>query len=319
MGCPLATSQPSEVEAWVTEDAAKRLFEHAGVDYDAALESAKTREFEPIPLGLETSFELSNAVTRKTSANVLGMLPGSDPALADEVVVYSAHHDHFGIDPSLEGDQIFNGALDNAAGCAQLLEIARGLAAAPTRRSALFAFVAAEEFGLLGSEFYARNPTVAPGRLAANINYDGANIWGKVNDVTYIGYGKSSLDAVVDSGAARQGRRVYPDQFPDKGYFYRSDQFNFAKIGVPAIYLDTGTDFEGRDENWGREQVESWTAVHYHQVSDELIDDWNFDGMVQDVQLGLYAGFVIGNADEMPSWNPGDEFEAARKAALADL
>ena len=155
--------------------------------------------------------------------------------------------------------------------------------------------------------------------MAANLNFDGGNIWGKTRDVTYIGLGKSSLDEVVRAGAARQGREVLPDQFPDKGFFYRSDQFNFAKIGVPAIYLDTGTDFIDREPGWGKQQIDQWTEVHYHQVSDELLDDWNFDGMIDDVALGLYCGITIGNADEMPRWNEGDEFERARLDALATV
>jgi Zn-dependent M28 family amino/carboxypeptidase len=176
--------------------------------------------------------------------------------------------------------------------------------------------VAAEEQGLLGSAYYADNPTVPPGAMAANINYDGANIWGRNRDVTYIGYGKSSLDAVVEKFAAEQERTVKPDQFPDKGYFYRSDQFNFAKIGVPAIYLDTGTDFVDRPEGWGREQMEAWTQVHYHQPSDQLVDDWNFDGMIDDVILGFNCGYHLAQQDDVPTWNAGDEFEAARLAAL---
>ena len=183
----------------------------------------------------------------------------------------------------------------------------------------MLAFVAAEEQGLLGSAYFARNPPVPAGRMAANINYDGANIWGKNRDVTYIGYGKSSLDAVVEKYAAQQGRTVKGDQFPDRGFFYRSDQFNFAKIGVPAIYLDTGTDFIDRPEGWGTEQIEAWEAVHYHQPSDELVDDWNFDGMVEDALLGFDIGLDLAEQDARPTWKPGDEFEAARLTALAEL
>ncbi len=308
----------TQVKAWLTEDGARRLFTLGGIDFAKSMEAARSADFEPIPLGVRTSLELRNQVTSTTTANLVGRLSGTDEALANQSVVYSAHHDHIGIGPESLEDRIYNGAMDNASGVAQVLQIAKALVAHPTRRSNLFVFVAAEEQGLLGSAYYARHPTVPPGTMAANINIDGANLWGRTRDVTYIGYGKSTLDAVVEAGAALQDRTVLGDQFPDKGFFYRSDQFSFAKIGVPAIYLDGGTDFVGRPEGWGREQIEAWTETDYHQPSDELRDDWNFDGMVQDTQLALYAGLVIGNQDQVPAWNDGDEFEAARKSALAE-
>lgn len=314
---PADGTPTTDVEAWVTEDAAKRLFQLAGVDFADAMDAARSTDFEPIPLGVTTSLTLQNEVSSKRTANVIGVLPGTDEELKDEYVVYSAHHDHIGIGPESLEDRIYNGAMDNASGVAQVLQVAEALAAHPTRRSNLFVFVGAEESGLLGSAYYARNPTVAPGKMAANINVDGGNLWGLTRDVTYIGYGKSSLDAVVEAGAAEQDRVVLADQFPDKGFFYRSDQFNFAKIGVPAIYLDSGTDFIGQEPGWGKEQINAWTEVHYHQPSDEVEDWWNYDGMVQDAQLALYAGLVIGNQDELPAWNEGDEFEAARLEALA--
>jgi Zn-dependent M28 family amino/carboxypeptidase len=251
---------------------------------------------------------------------VYGLLEGSDAALGREVVVYTAHHDHLGIGrPDDRGDTIYNGALDNATGMAQVLAVAKAFKALPVppRRSVLVLFVAAEEQGLLGSQYYAAHPTFPPGKIAANINYDGGNIWGPTRDVTFVGKGKSTLDQIVEQIAARQDRTVKPDQFPDRGFFYRSDQFNFAKIGVPALYLDGGTDFIGRPAGWGKAQVEAFEEHNYHQPSDELQADWNFDGMVQDVQLGFWTGLIVANADRMPAWNAGDEFEAARKAAVA--
>jgi Zn-dependent M28 family amino/carboxypeptidase len=249
------------------------------------------------------------------------VLRGSDPALADEYVIYTAHHDHLGVgEPDAEGDKIFNGAMDNASGVAQLLAMGKAFKALPTppRRSIMLLFVAAEEQGLLGSQYYAEHPTIAPGKIAANINYDGGNIWGRAKDIVYVGKGKSSLDAQVEAIAQLQDRVVTPDQFPDRGFFYRSDQFNFAKIGVPALYLDTGTDFVGQPAGWGKEQHEAYEAKSYHQPSDEINDSWNFDGMIEDAQLGFYVGLNVANADEMPTWTPGDEFEAARKKALAE-
>ena len=180
----------------------------------------------------------------------------------------------------------------------------------------LFLAVTAEEQGLLGSKYYADNPTFPPGKIAANLNYDGGNIWGHTHDVTFVGLGKSSIDGIVTAIAAEQGRVVKPDQFADRGFFYRSDQFSFAKIGVPAMYLDTGTEFVDRPAEWGRQQHDHYNEVNYHQPSDEYDENWNLDGMVSDALLGYWAGLAIANADEMPRWNAGDEFEAARLKAL---
>ena len=178
----------------------------------------------------------------------------------------------------------------------------------------------AEAFRVDGDhDSIAAHPTLAPGKIAANINLDGGAIWGRMRDLVYIGYGKSSLDAVVEEVAAFQQRTVTPDQFPDRGYFYRSDQFNFAKIGVPALYLDGGTDIIGQPAGWGEEQINRFTDVDYHQPSDELTDSWNFDGMVQDAQANFLVGLRIANTDAMPTWNAGDEFEAARLESLQQL
>jgi hypothetical protein len=307
------------VEAWVTEDSARALIEMAGYDLAELQTAADNRDFQPVPLGIETSIGMDVSLNRVATANVLGLIPGRDPQLKDEAVIYTAHHDHLGIGPpNEEGDTIYNGALDNASGVAQIIAIAKAIKALPEapRRSILFAFVGAEEQGLLGSKYYAENPTFAPGHIAANLNYDGGNIWGHTHDVTFIGLGKSSIDAIVEAIAAEQGRVVKPDQFADRGYFYRSDQFSFAKIGVPAMYLDTGTEFIDRPAEWGKEQVNHWTDVHYHQPSDEYDDSWNFDGMIEDAVLGFWTGLAIANADDMPEWTPGDEFEAARQEAL---
>jgi Zn-dependent M28 family amino/carboxypeptidase len=180
-------------------------------------------------------------------------------------------------------------------------------------------FVAGEERGLLGSGFYAQHPSFPAGRIAADINIDGGNIFGRTRDVTLISMGKSSLDQVAEAVARYQGRVVKPDQFPDRGYYYRSDQFSFAKIGVPALFFDDGTDFVGRPAAWGRQQIEEWELKKYHQPSDRLDGTWSFDGMIQDAQLDMMSGWLIAQAQAMPTWKPGDEFEAARKRALAAL
>ena len=317
---PAGEEPRNQANAWITEEAARQLIELAGYDLDELRTAADNRDFEPVPLGITTSIAMDVKLKRTSSANVLGRIPGSDPELRDEAVIYTAHHDHLGIGtPNDEGDAIYNGAMDNASGIAQVLAIAKAIKTLPRapRRSILVALVGAEEQGLLGSKYYAVNPTFPPGKIAANLNYDGGNIWGHTHDVTYVGLGKSSIDAIVEGIAAEQGRVVKPDQFADRGYFYRSDQFSFAKIGVPAMYLDTGTDFVDRPEGWGKEQVNHYTDVNYHQPSDEYDDSWNFDGMISDALLGYWTGLAIANADEMPKWNEGDEFEAARLEALS--
>ena len=316
---PAADEPRAQVNGWVTEDTARELVAMAGHDLEALREAAYNRDFKPVPLGITTSLAMDVDITRVESANILGLIPGSDPELRDEVVVYTAHHDHLGIGtPNEDGDAIYNGAFDNATGVAQTMAIAKAIKALPEapRRSILINLVGAEEQGLLGSEYYAANPTFAPGKIAANINYDGGNVWGHTHDVTFIGLGKSTIDEIATLVAKEQGRIVKPDQFSDKGYFYRSDQFSFAKIGVPAMYLDTGTDFIDRPPEWGREQQNHYTEVNYHQPSDEYDPSWNLDGMIQDALLGYWTGLAIANADEMPTWAPGDEFEAARLEAL---
>ncbi len=317
---PAGDEPRSQFQAWMTEDSVRELVAMAGFDLDALREAADNRDFEPVALGISTSLNMDVTINRVQSANVLGLIPGSDADLKDEVVIYTAHHDHLGIGkPNEAGDNIYNGAFDNATGVAQVMAIAKAIKALPEspRRSILIALVGAEEQGLLGSEYFAANPTFSPGKIAANLNYDGGNIWGNTHDVTFVGLGKSSIDSILGGIAREQGRVVKPDQYADKGYFYRSDQFSFAKIGVPAMYLDAGTDFVDRPPGWGREQQDHYTEVNYHQPSDEYDDSWTFDGMVSDALLGYWTGLAIANAGEMPKWNDGDEFEAARLRALA--
>jgi Zn-dependent M28 family amino/carboxypeptidase len=316
---PAGNEARLRVKAWATEEAVRRLLKSGGYDLDKLVAAARSRDFKPVPLGIQTSLAFSNSLSRVQTANVGGLLPGSDARLASEVVVLSAHHDHFGIgEPDASGDRIYHGAVDNASGCAQVLAVARALAALPQRprRSVLALFVAGEERGLLGSRYYAEHPSFAAGRIAADINVDGGNIFGRTRDVTLISMGKSSLDDIAARVAASQGRGLKPDQFPDRGYYYRSDQFSFAKIGVPALFFDDGTDFVGRPAGWGRQQIEEWELRKYHQPGDRLDDSWNFDGMVEDAQLELLSAWLIAQADAMPTWKPGDEFEAARKHAL---
>lgn len=307
-----------QARAWVTEAAAAELLALAGHDLATLVEQARSPAFAPVPLGLRTSVALPVESKATESANIIGVLPGSDPLLRDQAVVLTAHHDHLGIADATgaEGeDLIYNGALDNAAGVALVMSIARAYAElelAP-RRSIVINFVGAEEQGLLGSLHYALNPTFAVEKIAANINVDAPGIWGPTRDLTYIGYGKSDLDVVVEEVAALQGRTVLADQFPDRGSFYRSDQFSFARVGIPSTYLDGGTDIIGQPEGWGVEQINRYTDLHYHQPSDEVTDEWNFEGTVQDAVLNFLVSWRVANSDAMPQWKPGDEFAGLRE------
>jgi Zn-dependent M28 family amino/carboxypeptidase len=317
-----ATGQPQvQAAAWMTEDASKKLARLGGQDLDALRASAQKRDFKPVPLGVTISLALENDVKKTQTANVIGRLKGSDPTLAKQAVLYTAHHDHLGIkaDAKPGEDAIYNGALDNATGVAALLAIAQSmttLSPAP-RRTVYFAAVAGEEQGLLGSKYLAAHPPVAAGRIAANINMDGLDIIGPTKEMTMIGLGKSSLDGVIQGLAALFGRVIKGDQFPDRGYFYRSDQFELAKVGVPAAYLEPGIDVIGKPAGWGKARHDEFEEKDYHQPSDELRDSWDLSGAVEDVKLLFYLGARVANAAAMPVWNAGDEFEAARKKAIA--
>ena len=320
MELPVGDEPRNQFKSFMTEDATRALVAMAGMDLDELREAAYNRDFKPVPLGVTTSIGMDVTIDAVQTANVLGLIPGSDPELQDEVVIFSAHHDHLGIGPANEeGDTIYNGAMDNASGVAEVLAMAKAYMALPERprRSILICLVGAEEQGLLGSKWYAANPTFHPGKIAANLNFDGGNLHGLTKDITYVGFGKTSIDELVIKYAAEQGRVVKPDQFVDRGYFYRSDQFSFAKVGVPAVYLEPGTDFIDRPEGWGKQQKEAYEEHHYHQPSDEYDPNWSLVGMVQDAQVGFWIGLAVANADAMPSWNPGDEFEAKRLEALA--
>jgi Zn-dependent M28 family amino/carboxypeptidase len=294
---------------WITEDSAKKLAAQGGEDLDRLRAAAEKRDFRPTPLHAKFGISFTNTLRSLESANVLGVLPGADPELAKEVVVYTAHHDHLGIGAPRGGDSIYNGAVDNASGVAALLSIARAAAAGPRpKRSLLFIAVTAEEQGLLGSEWYCAHPTFAPGRIAADLNMDSMNVFGKTTDVGFIGLGRSSLDAVVLGVARAQGRSLHGDAFPDRGAFYRSDQFSFAKIGVPSIYVKGGPSFAGRPAGYGEEVTLRYERTHYHQPSDEMDPAWDWSGAAQDAQLLLVAGSRIANAPALPAWNAGDEF-----------
>ena len=321
---PPSEAEPRlRVKGWTTEEATRRVLRLAGRDLDALREAARQRDFQPVPLGIQVSTRIPYEVRRRSTANVLGLLPGSDPKLSREVVLYTAHHDHLGLKAEAKPgeDAIYNGAVDNASGVAALLEVARAFAALPKAppRSILFAAVAAEEQGLMGSNYLAEHLPVPAGRVAANINMDGLNIHGRTRDVTVIGLGKSSLDKPLAALVREQGRLIKPDPLPDRGFFYRSDQFNFARRGIPAAYFSSGLDFIGRPPGWGKARREQWEARHYHQPSDELTAEWDYSGALEDVQLFFLLGAQVAREREPPRWNPGDEFEAPRRRSLEAL
>ncbi len=312
-----------KVKAWATEELARAIAALGGKDLDQLRAAAEERSFRPVPLGVKMSFAIANAISRKESGNVIGILRGSDPVRANEAVLYTAHHDHFGAKPGAKpgAELIYHGALDNASGVAAILSVARAFASLPARpaRSIVFAFVAGEEQGLLGSQWLAAHPPFPAGRIAADINVDGIGWFGRTRDLSMIGLGKSSIDDDVRALAALQGRTVTPDPFPDRGTFYRSDQYSLAQVGVPAAYLRGGTDVIGKPEGFGREEQERFVRDDYHQPSDSIRESWDLSGAVEDVQLDFYLGCRLADAAGMPRWKSGDEFEPARRKALAAL
>ena len=311
---PFTENQPTlGIRSWITEAAAKLLCTLGGHDLDTLRNASAQAPQAPVPLGVTVGLAVENTVREIQSGNVIGLLPGSDPVLKDEYVVVTAHWDHLGIGKPRNDDAIYNGAVDNASGCAGLLTLARacaGLTQRP-RRSLLFVAVTAEESGLLGSQFFARNPTVPTASMVANFNVDGLNVWGRTHDIEFIGHGKNSLTALAERIAAAHGRRIEPDSNPDLGLFYRSDHFNFARIGVPAAYFKAGKDFLDQPED-RRRMKNSYTTVHYHQPSDELAKWWNLDGAVEDLQVLFECMVAVADDSARPTWTTGDEFEKAR-------
>jgi Zn-dependent M28 family amino/carboxypeptidase len=299
------------VHAWVTEAAARELVAAGGHELDALVKAARSPDFSPIPLGLTTSIAFPVQRTRNETANVGGVLRGSDSAVSAEHVVFTAHHDHLGVGkPAADGDAIYNGARDNASGMALALGVAEAFSRLPTppRRSIFMLFVGAEEQGLLGSKLFVREPPMPSEKLVANINFELGNIWGSTRDVVVVGHGKTTLEDVLAPLADMQGRTVHAPADDDAGWYYRSDQLSFARAGVPAIWFHAGDDIEGKPEGWGGAQREAWISAHYHQPSDELSDTWDFASMVQDARLAFLLGWRVAQAEARPAFRPGDEF-----------
>jgi Zn-dependent M28 family amino/carboxypeptidase len=307
------------IEAWVTVDRGRDILKMAGQNYDELKKLAATRDFKPVPLGVTASMTLHNKLRTIDSRNFVAKIEGSDPKLKDECVVYTAHWDHLGIGPAVNGDKIYNGAVDNASGVAGLLEIAHAYTklTAPPKRSILFVAVTAEEQGLLGSEYYAANPVVPLAKTLANINMDGLNVHGRTKDITLIGYGASDLDDYARDAAAEQGRTIRSDPEPEKGFYYRSDHFNFAKLGVPALDPDEGVDFIGKPAGYSQKVRDDYTEHDYHKPSDQVKPDWDLSGAREDLKLFFAVGYRVAEADKFPEWKPGNEFKAKRDAMLS--
>ena len=318
---PNGESDRVAVEGWLTLAYAKSLFTAAGFDYDALKAAAARKDFRPVDFNAKATFLISNKIRPLASRNVIARLEGSDPARRDEFLIYSAHWDHLGRNPHLKGDQIFNGAADNASGCAGILEIARKFTQLPAAerpgRSILFLAVTAEEQGLLGSEFYAQHPLYPLTKTLADINIDGMQLAGAARDIQVVGYGNSTLDEVASDVLKEKGRVLVPETDTEKGHFYRSDHFEFAKVGVPAFYTNSGLDIIGKPADYGRMRRDEYVANDYHKVTDEIKPWWDLKGAAADADVLFQMGVRIARADAWPEWKPGCEFKARRDEMMA--
>ena len=308
-----------QFEGWISGIAARSLFGQAGLNYEEEIDKAAKPGFTYQPFGLTASLSLTNDISYSKSNNVLALLPGTDRA--DEIVIYSAHWDHFGVNPEMDGDNIFNGARDNATGTAALLELADAFVNAPEppRRSILFLAVTAEEQGLLGSAYYAAHPVYPLNKTVAALNMDALNIFGKMKDITVIGLGNSQLDAYVEAAATAQGRYVRPDPEPEKGIFFRSDHFSFAKEGVPSLYTKMGIDHVSKSQDEVLAISNKWTAELYHKPGDEYDPaTWDLSGAIDDIRLMFRVGYQLSRENTFPEWNDGNAFKARRDADMAN-
>ncbi len=312
-----AGPEPAGMLGWVTRDVAVNLLKLGGLDFDELKARAAQRGFRAVPTGVSATASLNATVRQVETRNVVGLLPGS--ARPDEIITLTSHYDHFGVGEPIDGDSIYNGAYDNASGTALLIELGRAFTSLPQApdRSLLFISTAAEEQGLLGSQWYAQSPLFPLRETVAEINMDGANLWGETDDVTVFGEERSGLGTYVRARAAELGLEIVPDQEPEKGFFFRSDHFPFAKAGVPSLYIEHGQRYRGKPEGWGKQISEDYTAHRYHAPSDEFSDDFVFDGAVQQGLLIFRTAWDIAMTDAWPNWNEGQEFKAARDQMMS--
>jgi Zn-dependent M28 family amino/carboxypeptidase len=302
-----------QLQSWVTTESAQKLFESAGMDYDQITASAAKRGFTPINMNLKASIRFKNHVEYTKSNNVAAVWPGTNKS--DEYIIYTAHWDHFGVNPVFKGDSILNGAVDNATGTAALIEIAEAFTKLPKNqnRSILFLSVTCEEQGLLGSKFYVENPLFPLNKTVGVINMDGLNIVGKTKDMTIIGFGNSGLDDFAVAVLKRYGRYANPDPTPEKGGYFRSDHFSFAKAGVPSLYLSKGVDDVEHGKEWGLSESEKWIMANYHKPTDNYEPDkWKFDGMIEDIKVYFEVGYKLSIIKEFPDWKTGSPFKSIR-------
>jgi Zn-dependent M28 family amino/carboxypeptidase len=319
LATPDGNTNKVALAGWLSLDRARALVAAGGQDFDTLKRAALRRDFRPVPLGASVSFDIANRLREVPSRNVVARLPGAHPERRNEVVVYSSHWDHLGRDERLDGDRIFNGALDNATGVAALLELAEAFVRAPRRpdRTVLFLAVTAEEQGLLGAKHYAEHPLYPLERTLANLNLDGANVAGRQRDIGVVGAGLNTLEDLLATAATSQDRVVRPEAEPEKGGYYRSDHFEFAKVGVPALYLDkTSDDILGRPPGYGKQRRDEYRDRDYHKVTDEVKPWWDLAGAVDDTRLLFLVGWEVAHTSRWPEWKPGAEFKARRDAGL---
>jgi Zn-dependent M28 family amino/carboxypeptidase len=312
----LGAGEPAlALAGWVTQDAGARMLELSGHTVSELLRASNSRDFRPIPLGIRIRGRLSSKLRDLDTRNVVARIPGSDPELRSQAVIFSAHWDHLGVGVPVNGDDIYNGAVDNGTGCGMLLEIARAWAALEQkpRRSALFIAFTAEEGGLRGSEYYAGHPVVAAAKTAAGFNLDGLYPYGRTRDIVVTGAERTTLWPLVQDTARRYGFEIKSDAEPEQGHFYRSDHFSLAHAGIPAFSVSEGTAVLGKPAGYGEEISRQYDAKDYHQPSDQFHEDWDFSGLEQLARFTLTLGVDTANLERLPTWNRGDEFLAARE------
>lgn len=304
-----------EVEGWLTLDSAEALFAGAGLDYQELKSAAAQRGFTAVPMAdIKASVTIENSVRVSESQNVIAMIPGTERP--EETIIYTGHWDHLGVNAELPGDNIYNGAVDNATGTAALLALARlHSQQAPPARSIVFLAVTAEESGLLGSQWYAEHPIFPLSKTIANINMDAMNTNGPTKDIVVVGHGSSELENYLEEAVSKQGRYIVPEPTPERGYFYRSDHFNFAKVGVPALYVESGEDSVEHGREWGAEQSQDYTDNRYHAPSDEYDPQWNLAGAAQDIFLYFDIATKLSRETTFPNWFEGNEFKSIRDSS----
>ena len=308
-----------QFEGWIPRPTAERLFSMSELNYAEMKAKANDPNFKSFNMKVQFTSRISNKYRTVKSKNVVAIYEGSDPELKNEYIIYTAHWDHLGINKKLSGDNIYNGAVDNASGTGMIMAAAKAFTALSegTRRSILFLALTAEEEGLLGANFYNTNPLYPLNQTLAVINIDGmGNTFGRTKDLIIVGKDNSNLDQIVEMAAKQDKKYILPNPEPEKGYFYRSDHFEFAKMGVPSLYVNSGVDIRGKSKKYGLEKRDEYIKKHYHALSDEVHDDWDYEGMVEDNRILFRVGYAIGQHDEWPTWSEGTEFKSTREAML---